>query len=346
MKFCARAPVRIDFLGGGSDCPPYSSEFTGAVLNAGISKYVTAEVILKGDGVSITSADLGLSIDAPDLGSLPTSSALDLLVACAKRCNLKSGFSLRTKSDVPSQSGLGASGAIAVATLAAIKSASGEQFTPSELADLAFIVERKDLGYPGGSQDQYAAAFGGFNYLTFHDPTVEIEQLAGRHASVPWLLDRSIISALEHRLLLVYTGAPHFSPTIHADIYNSYLLPNSLTKAAMHHLKQLALKGRRILLEGNLHQFAKLLTENWKWHKHLHSSCTNSKLEQVYDVALRSGAIGGKTCGAGGGGCVVFLCENDSKDKLREALQNSTITDLQLIDFSFDVAGLEIWKGE
>ena len=347
MRFQAQAPVRIDFLGGGSDCPPFSTDFTGSVLNAGITRYVKATVILnENNGVSIVSKDLNVTTEAPDINSFSDQTPLDLLVGCLKRSPLQTNFSLIVESDLPPQSGLGASGAVGVATLAVLHYACGIELSPAELAYLAFIVERKDLGYPGGSQDQYGAAFGGFNYLTFHDPIVHVEQLAGKFSTDLPQLRQSIITELEERLLLIYTGTPHFSPNIHADIHAAYHQTNSPTKHAMHQLKQLADKGRQVLLAGDLEQFAHLLTQNWHWHKQLHPSCTSQELEKVYEVALQNGALGGKTCGAGGGGCVIFLCEDNGTEKVYQALQLLKIKELQRLNFAFDLQGIRVWQGD
>jgi D-glycero-alpha-D-manno-heptose-7-phosphate kinase len=341
MKFRARAPVRIDFLGGGTDCPPFSAEHGGAVVNAGISRYVYATVELGGEGVRLVSKDFDVSVEAADVDALPIDGKLDLLKACVKRGDIKTGFTLTTESDLPPESGLGASGAVSVAVFAAMYHAAGKPVDPREVAHLSFVVERKDLGYPGGSQDQYGAAFGGVNYLTFKDPDVGVEQLAGRYASpahprvhAPTLLE------LEKNSLLVYTGVSHVSGNIHADIRASYDLADSPTKRAMHNLKRLADEGRDALLRGDLRTFAELLNGNWKWHKELHESCTNEKLEAVYSLALQNGALGGKTCGAGGGGCVVFICEDGAKPKLCKLLEAEGC---QTLDFVLDFNGVQVW---
>jgi D-glycero-alpha-D-manno-heptose-7-phosphate kinase len=341
MKFRARAPVRIDFLGGGTDCPPFSAEFGGAVVNAGISRYVYATVELGDAGVRLVSKDFGVRVEASDVDALPMDGRLDLLKACVKRGNLKTGFTLTTESDLPPESGLGASGAVSVAVLAAMRHAAGQPVEPRETAHLAYVVERKDLGYPGGSQDQYGAAFGGVNYLTFKDPDVGVEQLAGRWAEKNF--SPYVLLELEKNTLLVYTGVSHVSGNIHADIRASYDWEDSPTKRAMHNLKRLADEGRMALLRGDLRGFAELLNGNWTWHKALHESCANEKLEAVYSLALKNGAIGGKTCGAGGGGCVVFICEDGAKLELRKLLEAQGC---QTLDFVLDFGGVQVWTAE
>jgi D-glycero-alpha-D-manno-heptose-7-phosphate kinase len=342
MKFQALAPTRIDFLGGGSDCPPFSEDFTGAVLNAGINRYVKATVVLnESKGIYLKSKDLKAEVSASDKQSLPDKTELDLLVGCVRRSPLETNFSLVVESDFPPHSGLGASGSVGVAALAVLHYTAGIELTAAELADLAFQVERKDSGFRGGSQDQYAAAFSGFNYLSFHDSEVRVEQLAHNSLAAAQKIKPSVITELEKRLLLIYTGEQHSSPVIHDDIFNSYQQPDSSTKNAMHNLKRLADEGRTVLLDGDLEKFAKLLTENWKWHKELHSSCTNDVLDKIYEVALKNGALGGKTCGAGGGGCVVFLCENNEIETVYRALQ-SLNKKLKRLNFTFDLHGIKL----
>jgi len=339
-KFCARAPVRISFLGGGTDCPPYSTEFGGAVINAAISRYAYATVRTGERGVKIISNDYNALVESPDVEALTFDGKLDLLKASIKRCNIQTGFTLITESNVPVGSGLGASGALSVAVLAAMHKAFNKPVNPKELAHLSFVVERQDLGYPGGSQDQYGAAFGGINYLTFKDSDIEIEQLAGYYSQSQQLTHQTLMK-LEKNLLLIYTGKSHISNNIHNEIRTSYLKEGSSVKHAMHELKRLADKGREVLLRGDLHTFAELLNDNWKWHKELHPSCNDETLENAYSIALNNGAIGGETCGAGAGGCIVFLCEDEMKPNVSRLLKAAGY---EIIDFIFDFSGVQVWE--
>lgn len=333
--------MRINFLGGGSDCPPFSAEVGGAVVNAGISRFVYATVETGTQGVRIFSNDYNCEVTASDVDALSFDGNLDLLKACLKRCDLRTDFTLTTESNVPVGSGLGASGALTVAVLAALRRATNASINPPELADLAFVIERQDLGYPGGSQDQYGAAFGGINYLTFKDPHVGVEQLWGRFCQNA-ILQHSTIFELEKNSLLIYVGESHVSGNIHSDIRSAYALANSPTKRAMGELKRLANLGREALLRGDLKVFAQLLNENWRWHKELHPSCTNKNLEEVYALALSNGAIGGATCGAGGGGCVVLICEDQKRHALAKFLGTQGY---QIIDFVFNFDGVQVWEG-
>jgi D-glycero-alpha-D-manno-heptose-7-phosphate kinase len=170
---------------------------------------------------------------------------------------------------------------------------------------------------------------------------VGVEQLSGRY-SQSTLLQQSTIFELEKNSLLVYVGESHVSGNIHSDIRSAYDLTDSPTKRAMSELKRLADLGREALLRGDLYVFAQLLNENWRWHKELHPSCTNKTLEDVYTLALSNGAVGGATCGAGGGGCVVLICEDQKRHTLAKLL---SARGYQLIDFVFNFNGVQVWEG-
>ncbi len=348
MKFHARVPVRIDFLGGITDCPPFSDEHEGAVLNAGISRYIYATLELTNDkNICLTSKDFNSSVEALNVDALELDGNLDLMKVCLKRFTLDTGFKLTTYSDVPPGSGLGSSASLTIAILAVLKQALGQSITPHEMASLAFAVEREDLGTFGGSQDQFGAALGGINYLTFHGKDVGIQQLAGRFTTSS--IAPSTIFELQKRLLLVYTGSSHVSSDILRDMQKSYYQPESETKEAMHKLKELADKGKAALFKGDLETFASLINENWYWHKKLHASCGSPELEELYKLATENGAISGKTCGAGGGGCIVFYCKDGERATLRKLLekqysQTANQPQYNILDFVFDYEGLQVWQ--
>ncbi|MBI4853629.1 MAG: hypothetical protein HY819_17695 [Acidobacteria bacterium] len=352
MRFHSRVPVRIDFLGGITDCPPFSDEYEGAVINAGISRHIYATLELNdfNSRVYLISKDFNSTVESPDIESLEIDGNLDLLKVCLKRFEIKKGLTLTTYSDVPPGSGLGSSAALTIAILAVLKQAIGEVILPTELAELAFNVERGDLITFGGRQDQFGSALGGINYLTFRGQNVGIEQLRGDFSNSS-LIDYSTILELEKRLLLFYTGSSHVSSDILKDMESSYKEEKSQTKEAMHKLKSLADKAREALIKSDLDTFGNLLNDNWYWHKKLHHSCNSPELDQFYDLAIRHGAIGGKTCGAGGGGCMVFYCKEGEKANLRNILERQKFINQEqnhrihkAIDFVFDFKGLQFWQ--
>lgn len=332
--FRARVPSRIDFLGGGSDAPPFSTDHGGAVLNIGTTRYATCTLEV-GDHLEaseIHSLDIGQVVKADDAQSLVIDGALDLLKASIKRSGLTGRFRMRTEANLPTQSGLGASASIGVAVLAACRMAQGLSLDAREIVEESFEAERLDLGLPGGKQDMCGAAFGGMHLFEFQDPDFTVHPIA---------LTDGQFAELETRLLLVYSGASHVSDNIHADIKAAYADENSPTKQAMYGLKRIAYEGADLLRAGRLDDFGALLNVNWKYHKDLHASCTNERLEEIYATAGRCGIIGGKTCGAGGGGCVVFYCEDGRKRELAEALE---VIGCQPMHFTIDRGGLCAWQ--
>lgn len=354
MKFHSRVPVRIDFLGGITDCPPFSEEYEGAVINAGITKYIYATLELTTKNICLISKDFNAKVEASSIESLKLDGNLDLLKVCVKRFNIKSGLTLVTYSDVPPSSGLGSSAALTIAVLAVLKKAMGEPIEAQEVAELAFNVERGDLVTFGGRQDQFGSALGGLNFLTFYGKNVGIKQFTNTSTSNLQRLSTSTILELEKRLLLVYTGSSHISSDILRDMYKSYYQVGSETKEAMHKLRELADLGQEALVKGDLDTFGRLLNDNWYWHKKLHPSCSSPELDDFYNFAIKNGAIGGKTCGAGGGGCMVFYCKEGEKNSLGKLLESQKQPDVELnlaqqtkckiLDFVFDYKGLQVWE--
>lgn len=330
----ARAPMRIDPAGGGTDCPPFSVEYGGTLVNFGIARYVHARVDLLPEtkDVTIRSEDLNREIHARSLDELKLDGDLKLLKAVALRLRPTSGFRLCVESDVPPGSGLGSSGAVGVACVAAFDEACGTARTQEATAELANSIERVDCGNVGGNQDSYGAALGGWNELTYHKGG----GTSVRRLQVP---ERATLE-LERRCVLVYTGEVHLSGSIHADIKRSYALPESPTIDAMKNLARVARSCSQALEAGDIERFGELMNENWVHHKRLHESCDSPTLQKFY-AAAQDHVVGGKTCGAGGGGCVLFLC----KDGHRRALErNFEELGGRLIPFGIDRQGLRRWK--
>ena len=331
--FVARAPVRVDPAGGGTDAPPFSVEHGGAVVNFGISHYIYAHLEVTEDmpEAVIRSEDFDTEVRADSLDALKPEGDLTLLIGIARRMSPPWGFRLTIRSDVRPGSGLGSSGALGVACVGVFDAAMGVKRTPQETAELANAIERRDLGLAGGSQDSYGAAFGGINLITYRKGG----GASHRSLNVP----QSILGELERRCVLVYTGEVHLSGSIHTDIKRGYALPNSPTVDALKNLARIAQESAAALEAGDVDRFGELLNDNWTHHKRLHESCDSAVLGRFYDAAAEH-IVGGKTCGAGGGGCVLFL----AKDGHRRALER-TCTDLggTLLHFGIAPHGLLTW---
>ncbi|MBN1557848.1 MAG: hypothetical protein JW951_06845 [Lentisphaerae bacterium] len=332
--YVARAPVRVDPAGGGTDAPPFSVEHGGLVLNMGIARHVYARLEVRpgSRAVEIVSEDLGQEARAESLDGLRIDGTLDLLKGIALRMRPAWGFHMSVCSDVMPGSGLGSSGAAGVACVGAFDAALGVRRSQGETADLANSVERDDLKAAGGNQDSYGAAFGGINAITYLK--------GGGTERRPVDVAARTVYELERRCVLVYTGEVHLSGNIHSDIKRRYALPNSPTVDAMQQLVRVARESVAALERGDTDRFGELLSENWTQHRRLHESCDSARLRRFYEAA-RDHAVGGKTCGAGGGGCVLFL----AREGRRKALERACVAlGGELLPFGIDPAGLVSWE--
>jgi D-glycero-alpha-D-manno-heptose-7-phosphate kinase len=233
--------------------------------------------------------------------------------------------------DLPSGSGLGSSAAQNVLWLAMVKTSINNTSSRSEIAEMACSLSEM-LGILGGKQDEYAAALGGMHFFSF-DGTVQAERLD---------LPLPFQDEMRSRLVLVYSGRSRLSGSIHEHVWSRYRAGESSVHAALDGLKRVAGDVRDALRHHNLDDFSTLLSENWEYQKELHSTVTNSDLEDLFDYAAKHGASGGKACGAGGGGCCVFAVEQENSERLRGAFRARKV---DVIDFEFDSYGVFVKKG-
>ena len=334
MKTVARAPVRIDPAGGGTDAPPYSVEYGGCVVNLAVARYAYAQLqrLEPGAGAHFYSTDLKQGAWAPSVAALKPDGRLDFVKGFATRL-LKGhdDFLLVTQSDVPVRTGLGGSGAMGVALTAAMLRATDQPADQIQIAALANEIERHDLGFAGGAQDSYGAAIGGAKRIECHKGGgVTCRQLS---------LRPDVVRRLERDVLLIYTGGIHLSETIHQDIKRSYALPNSPTIAAMDRLKAAACTMADALEGGDVGAFASALNESRRGHYALHASCDSDVL-RAYFAKLEPFILGGKTCGAGGGGFVAVLTRPGYKNACGDAAESLGGT---VWPFKMDAEGAVTW---
>jgi D-glycero-alpha-D-manno-heptose-7-phosphate kinase len=329
----ARAPMRISFAGGGTDVPPYPEREGGAVLSATITRYAFASARLREDDqFNLTSLDLGLIAE----GRLSQLSELDrnlhLLRGPIERLTDGRGVDLRVQSQAPPGSGLGASSTIVVAVLGALLAAHGRNETRHRIAEAAVAVERGDLGLTGGTQDQYAAVFGGVNFLEFHGDGVTVNQLR---------LPPSTIATLEHNLLLCHLGTSRESATIIEDQRGRYERQVGSTAGALARQKSLAVEMKQALLGAELDRFGRLLDEVWQTKKGMSPLISTDDAARSYEVATGAGALGGKITGAGGGGYMLFYAPFERRFEVAQALRADGF---EVLDVSIDEMGLESWS--
>lgn len=310
----AKAPLRISFSGGGTDVAPYPSDFGGVALNATINRYAYCTIEIDASpSIEVHSLDLEQTTTFSVSSTPLFDGNLDLVKAVFRRVQPTHRFGLRMslQSDAPPGSGLGASSALVVAVLSALSRALGLELTPHELAHLAYVIEREDLGILGGSQDQYATAYGGFNFMEFLADGVEV---------YPLRIRRTILEELELNLLMCFTGGTRLSAGILDKQVANYKQGGQAVES-LHHIKDLTFELRRELLAGRLMTFAQLLNQAWMFKKRLTPAISSGRIDQLYDVALKNGAVGGKLLGAGGGGYLLLFVPPAKRPVVARALE-------------------------
>jgi D-glycero-alpha-D-manno-heptose-7-phosphate kinase len=329
----SKAPLRISFGGGGTDVLPYLEEKGGAVLSTTIDKYAYCTLAGRADdSINVKSLDYDIVAKYHVNSELQYDGKLDLVKAAIRRMEIKSGFDLFLHSDAPPGSGLGTSSALVVALVGAVQQWLRLSFTDYEIAELAYYIEREEAGIRGGKQDQYAATFGGFNFMEFLGKTTIVNPLKIR---------RDTLNELEYRLMLCYTGETRLSAGIINDQTKGYVERNEDVVSALDRTKELAFGMKNALLLGNVNEFGSLLHEAWCCKKRFSSKITDCGIDELYEMGRQSGAIGGKLLGAGGGGYLLFLCEFDKWHIVAEKLEKAGG---KIVSFAFDLRGMQSWE--
>lgn len=334
MVIRGRAPLRISFGGGGTDVEPFCVEQGGAIIGSTINKYAYCSILPKEtDEIVVHSLDFDMTVKYNTKENYVYDGKLDLVKAALNALEIKQGCEVYLQCDAPPGSGLGTSSTVMVALLVAMAKWKGVTLDAYELADLAYHVEREVLGISGGYQDQYAATFGGFNFIEFH----------GRNNVVvnPLRIKKDIIHELQYNLLLCYTGNIHVSANIIKDQVNNYRNKDTDVLSAMSEVKALSYAMKDELLKGNLHSFGKLLDYGWQSKKRMSSKISNPKIDELYEEALRAGALGGKLLGAGGGGYLLMYCPYNVKHKVAKRMEE---IGGQLTDWNFELRGAQAWS--
>jgi len=318
MLIRSKAPLRLGLAGGGTDVSPYSEIYGGGILNATINLFAYATIEPTNDGkISFETAD-GTQVKSFNSGSeIKSEGVFDIHSGIYNRImknypDKNLSFRLITSLDAPQQSGLGTSSTLAVAILGAfvewLKLPLGEY----DIAQLAYEIERFDLGMAGGKQDQYSATFGGINFMEFYKDKVIVN---------PLRIKESYLDELSHNLLLYYTDTSRLSSQIIQKQQQNVLNEDQTAIEAMHQLKKQAIMMKEALLRGNLDEIGKILDFGWKFKKQMASGITNDNLDNLYEIAIKNGATGGKISGAGGGGYMFFYCPGNTRYQVIESLK-------------------------
>ncbi|HRC89606.1 MAG TPA: dehydrogenase [Bacteroidales bacterium] len=318
MIIRSKAPLRIGLAGGGTDVSPYSDLYGGAVLNASINMYAYASIeLIKGSSIIFKSEDKKTEVEFPVSEEPVIDSKLDLIKGVYKRVikDFKiepAPFRLTTFVDAPAGSGLGSSSTLVVAVLGAFTEWFRLPLGEYDIARFAWEIERNDLGMAGGKQDQYAAAFGGVNFMEFSSNNKVIVN--------PLRVKDQILNELSNNLVLYYTETSRISSDIIKEQQKNVEIGATQSVEAMHRLKELAIRMKEALLKGEMDYMGELLDISWKYKKQMAGGISNPQIDQIYDTAIKSGATGGKISGAGGGGFIFFYCPGNTRYEVIRAL--------------------------
>jgi len=339
MIIRSKAPLRIGLAGGGTDVSPYSDLYGGAILNATIDLYAYASL------EPLDNGKIEFCVDGTDK-CYTTQSAKELELVdgfelfigiynrVIKQFNLEPlSFRLTSYVEAPQGSGLGTSSTIVVSLLGAFVEWLKLPLGNYDIAHLAYEIERVDLNMAGGKQDQYAATFGGFNFMEF---------LANDRVIVnPLALKPKVLFELEFNLLLYFTATQRLSAQIITDQVKNVESKNVGAIDAMHHLKEQAIMMKEHLLRGDLNKIGEVLHFGWQNKKQMAKSISNTLIDDIYTEALKNGATGGKISGAGGGGFMFFYCPAVTKIKVARSLEQFGG---RVQSFKFTSQGLTTWS--
>ncbi len=339
MLIRSKAPLRLGLAGGGSDVAPYCDLYGGAVLNASISlsSFCTIEPTTEG-AVSFVAKDRGEVFNAASAQAYDYDGVLDLHKGVYNRVvrDFNKGeplsLNITTWSDAPAGSGLGSSSTMVVAILTAFAELLRLPLGEYDLAHLAFEIEREDIGLRGGAQDQYAATFGGVNFMEFHERNRVIVN--------PLRVKQWILSELEASSVLYYTGVSRSSDRIIAQQIESYKSGTGKSVEAVHQLKRDAVAMKEALLRGNIRRFGEILGSSWETKRNVADQISNPEIEKIMTAAREAGAWAGKVSGAGGGGYIVFIVNPVDRVQLVGAL-NELGGDV--VSFRFEPHGASAW---
>jgi D-glycero-alpha-D-manno-heptose-7-phosphate kinase len=338
MIYRSKAPLRIGLAGGGTDVSPYCDLYGGAILNTTVSLYAHVSIeVIDEPVIQLQSFDRGEEQQFPYMDVLPLDGKLNLVKGVYNRVQRQfgmpvKGFRLSTYVDVPAGSGLGTSSTLVVAIVGAFVEMLRLPLGEYDIAHMAYEIERTELKLAGGRQDQYAATFGGVNYMEFYENDKVIVN--------PLRIKQHYLHELENNLLLYYTATSRESATIIARQSRNVEEKQKGSIEAMHQLKVQAQKMKEALLKGRVHEIGEILDFGFRQKKQMAEGISNSMIEEIYQSAKRAGATGGKISGAGGGGFMTFYCPGTSKYAVIEVLSKFGG---QVRPYQFIKHGLTTW---
>lgn len=338
MIIRSKAPFRLGLAGGGTDVSPYSDLYGGAILNVTVNLYARTTIIPRNDSkIIIHSIDQDKIFEFESAPELKRNGEIDLQIGVYNRIvkdftQKPLGFEMTTSMDVPTGSGLGTSSTLVVSIIGAFVEWLELPLGEYDIAKLAFDIERSDLGMAGGKQDQYAATFGGVNFMEFlSDDKVIVNPLRTK---------KSFLNEVNFNLILYYTNTNRESAKIIEKQIENVKASNAKPMEAMHQVKQQAFQMKEAFLRSDVPGIGRLLHESWLSKKEMASGISNEAIDQVYDTALKAGASGGKISGAGGGGFMMFFAEKNNRYAVMAALKKLGGS---VVNYEFTQRGLDAW---
>lgn len=327
-----RSPVRISFGGGGTDLPAYYEQFGGSVLSVAINKYFYTVLTARSDGrIQVISSDLRVFQSWHDIATADLrGSSLEIPLAVLKEMNCDIAVDLFLASEIPPGTGLGSSASVCVNILKTLSTYLQQPISKYDLAERSFHIARHLLGKHVGKQDEYAAAFGGLNFISFHsDGSTLVE---------PVDVNPAVLAELQTNLMLFFTGSAHHSWSILKEQESSTRNQTGGAVDALHEVKALGLRMRSALQQGDIRELGILMHEGWQAKRRISTKISTPRIDELYTLAREAGALGGKITGAGGGGFLLLYCEPQLQPAVREAMRQQ---DIQEMTFGFDMQGAQ-----
>ena len=332
----AKAPLRLAMAGGGTDLLPYWSVYGGVVLNGTIDQYAYCKIEPYHEWL-FSSVDLNDSIAFTDLDKDYVSGSMKLLINTYQYLTKdldREPVKITTYVEAPPGSGLGSSSALVVALISAIAEYYGIPLGEYDVADYAVDVERNICNLPGGKQDQFAAAFGGFNFIEFLPD--------GRTIVNPLRLNFKTQNMLELSTVLYYVGKPRKSERVIETTSNNLMKNDELTLQATHRIKDACIEYKRSLLLGDVDKICETMNTYWKNKIQTSKNVASPELIDSYKFALQNGAKAAKISGAGGGGHMIFFTDFEKRHQLITALKGRNIG--RIVQFKFVKHGVDVWR--
>ncbi len=334
MIIRSKAPFRVSFGGGGTDMAPYCVDHGGCVISTTIDRHVFINLTPREDRkIRVYSVNYQKEL-LFDIGDKDYNREFEIFKGIINVLDVKDGFDIINYSELPAGSGMGGSSTLSVALIGAFNEYYNLGLSTHEIAQKAYNVERIELGQKGGYQDQFAAAYGGFNFIEFTQET----------RVTPIKTNQDMINELQYGLILCYVGGSHFSSDIQDEVLKGYVIEKKSYMEAMQDLKDVAHAMKEVMESNsleNIHEFGNLLHKGWLAKKSLSTKISNKNIENFYLISRKFGVLGGKLLGAGGGGHLLLFSEPSRRFKVIQELEK---IGGKIVNFHFNPKGLEIWK--